>query len=51
MKRYLAIALLFSFMPIIANAHPGGKDANGCHVCRTNCEKWGLRYGERHCHR
>lgn len=31
-------------------AHPGRTDASGCHVCRTNCEKWGLSYGEYHCH-
>ena len=27
-------------------AHPGRTDGNGCHTCRTNCEKWGLAYGE-----
>ena len=26
-------------------AHPGRTDGNGCHTCRTNCEKWGLAYG------
>lgn len=31
-------------------AHPGRTDANGCHVCRTNCDKWGLSTGEYHCH-
>lgn len=31
-------------------AHPGRTDSNGCHTCRTNCEKWGLSYGEYHCH-
>ncbi len=31
--------------------HPGGTDRNGCHICRTNCSRWGLRPGERHCHR
>ena len=31
-------------------AHPGRTDGNGCHTCRTNCEKWGLAYGEYHCH-
>ena len=25
-------------------------DANGGHTCRTNCEKWGLQYGEYHYH-
>ncbi len=31
-------------------AHPGRTDKYGCHTCRTNCPKWGLRYGEYHCH-
>ncbi|CAH0119016.1 MULTISPECIES: copper amine oxidase N-terminal domain-containing protein [unclassified Paenibacillus] len=33
-----------------ASAHPGRTDANGGHTCRTNCEKWGLSYGEYHYH-
>ncbi|MED4956389.1 copper amine oxidase N-terminal domain-containing protein [Paenibacillus macerans] len=33
-----------------AGAHPGRTDANGGHTCRTNCEKWGLEYGEYHYH-
>jgi len=32
------------------SAHPGGTDSSGCHTCRTNCEDWGLEYGEYHCH-
>lgn len=33
-------------------AHPGRTDFQGCHTCRTNCtEKWGLEYGEYHCHK
>lgn len=31
-------------------AHPGGTDRAGCHHCWTNCERWGLVYGEYHCH-
>jgi len=31
-------------------AHPGNTDRYGCHTCRTNCYKWGLSYGEYHCH-
>ena len=35
----------------VADAHPGGTDANGCHVCRTNCtERWGIPYGYYHRH-
>ncbi len=32
------------------SAHPGRTDSSGCHTCRTNCEDWGLSYGEYHCH-
>ena len=31
-------------------AHPGKTDENGCHVCKTNCDNYGLEYGEYHCH-
>ena len=34
----------------VIEAHPGRTDGNGCHTCRTNCEKWGLSNGEYHCH-
>lgn len=48
------ITPLFIFQGLSNNsysAHPGNTDANGCHVCRTNCtERWGLEYGEYHCH-
>ncbi|HDR7892090.1 YHYH domain-containing protein [Bacillus toyonensis] len=43
-----SVALLIA--PISAYAHPGRTDANGGHTCRTNCEKWGLEYGEYHYH-
>jgi len=33
-----------------AGAHPGRTDGNGGHTCRTNCEKWGLQYGQYHYH-
>lgn len=44
------LCCLFLTNPIIVLAHPGRTDSNGCHTCRTNCEKWGLRYGQYHCH-
>lgn len=31
-------------------AHPGNTDSSGGHTCRTNCEDWGLNYGEYHYH-
>ncbi|MFB3919239.1 MAG: YHYH domain-containing protein [Candidatus Velamenicoccus archaeovorus] len=30
--------------------HPGRTDSQGCHHCWTNCARWGLAYGEYHCH-
>jgi len=31
-------------------AHPGRTDEDGGHTCYTNCEKYGLEYGEYHYH-
>ena len=31
-------------------AHPGGTASDGCHACRTNCDRWGVEEDERHCH-
>ena len=46
----LFVFLLYGiFIPNVF-AHPGRTDANGCHVCKTNCEQYGLSYGEYHCH-
>ena len=50
--------LLFSCLVIplailsfgVVSAHPGNTASDGCHYCRTNCDKWGEVYGERHCH-
>src|SRR5699024_3699369 len=55
MKKFfiITIALFISYVffpSLIADAHPGRTDANGGHICRTNCEKWGLEYGEYHYH-
>lgn len=44
----LSILILFTDMNVYA--HPGRTDSRGCHTCRTNCEKWGLSYGQYHCH-
>lgn len=43
----LLVALLWG-QP--ASAHPGNTAADGCHYCRTNCDRWGEAWGERHCH-
>lgn len=52
MKKLIAIFLSLSLCFLSANAlaHPGRTDKNGGHTCRTNCEKWGLRYGQYHYH-
>ena len=34
----------------IASAHPGRTASDGCHYCRTNCDKWGVAWNQRHCH-
>lgn len=57
------LSLIFSFGVIIlsvflcllvysnsAYSHPGRTDSSGGHTCRTNCESWGLEYGEYHYH-
>lgn len=46
----LAILLAAGSFSGGAWAHPGNTDAQGCHVCRTNCDKWGVPWGQRHCH-
>ncbi len=49
-KLLLTTSIALLVVPISAYAHPGRTDANGGHTCRTNCEKWGLQYGEYHYH-
>ncbi|MGL4383122.1 MAG: YHYH domain-containing protein, partial [Bacilli bacterium] len=47
----LIVSILISVLSINIKAHPGNTDSSGCHTCKTNCtEKWGLAYGEYHCH-
>lgn len=52
MKRKIAILLPIILFSVATSsfAHPGRTDSNGGHTCRTNCEKWGLEYGEYHYH-
>ena len=48
---FIALMLVLFFFPVqMLEAHPGRTDANGGHTCRTNCEKWGLQYGQYHYH-
>lgn len=49
MRVFLVILFfLISVSPV--EAHPGRTDADGCHYCRTNCDRWGVAWNERHCH-
>lgn len=41
-------AAVVAIVPSTAAAHPGATDASGGHTCRTNCEQYGLSYGEYH---
>jgi len=47
---YLSALLGLILTAPLSFAHPGGRDAEGCHTCRTNCAKHGLQDNERHCH-
>ena len=50
-RRCVKLALLVVVLTATpAFAHPGRAAADGCHFCRTNCDKWGEVAGERHCH-
>ena len=54
MKKFLFITIICLLgilaLPRIASAHPGRTASDGCHYCRTNCDKWGVPWNERHCH-
>lgn len=41
--------LAISVPPIYA--HPGRLNKQGCHVCRTRCTYWGVKWYKIHCHR
>lgn len=49
-KASLIIVILFVLFPSISYAHPGRTASDGCHYCRTNCDKWGVPWNERYCH-
>ena len=50
MRMSVLLALVLALTASSAFPHPGRTAADGCHYCRTNCEKWGEVEGERHCH-
>ena len=47
-RRLLAVLLVL--LALDAAAHPGRTAADGCHYCRTNCDRWNVEADERHCH-
>ena len=52
--KYFTFIVLFASIALFGagkvEAHPGRTDSSGGHTCRTNCEDWGLDYGEYHYH-
>lgn len=54
MKKIIIAFLFIAFSFVLIQpvlAHPGRTDKRGCHTCYTNCKKYGLRYGQYHCHK
>lgn len=43
------LGLFIFLLPQTTVAHSGRTDSSGCHTCYTNCELYGLSYGEYHC--
>jgi hypothetical protein len=50
MKRLILATVILLLLPALLSAHPGRTASDGCHYCRTNCDKWGVPWGKRHCH-
>ena len=50
MVRIAVLATIFAMSSSTAIAHPGTVAADGCHVCRKGCTRYGLADGTRHCH-
>lgn len=51
MNRLIPLTIvLFFLLPASIPAHPGKTGSVGCHFCRTNCDKWGVPKGVKHCH-
>ena len=44
------LAVLLVLLALDAAAHPGRTAADGCHYCRTNCDRWNVEADKRHCH-
>ena len=50
MKRVILVLAILLLLPAYVFAHTGRTASDGCHVCRTNCDKWGVPWEKRHCH-
>ncbi len=50
MKRVILVLVILLLFPAFVSAYPGRTAADGCHYCRTNCDKWGVPWNKRHCH-
>ena len=46
----LLAGALLAATSITAESHPGNTEIDSCHVCRTNCAKWGVAENKRHYH-
>ena len=44
------MTVILVLVALDAAAHPGRTAADGCHLCRTNCDRWNVEADERHCH-
>ncbi len=44
------LAVLLVLLALDAAAHPGRTASDGCHYCRTNCDRWNVEADKRHCH-
>ncbi len=53
MKYFVYLLVILSILGATMTAifaHPGGTARDGCHYCRTDCDKWGEAKNRRHCH-
>ena len=50
MKRLILFSVILLLLPSFVLAHPGKTTSDGCHYCRSNCDKWDVPWNKRHCH-
>lgn len=44
------VLVVLTFLAFSVSAHPERTASDGCHYCRTNCDKWKVPWNKRHCH-